>query len=328
MTDETAQLAKPALSLEEIERQRRHLWTTAWITLVALSLVVVVMAFWTDVFPDTLQDALSFPGLRFVFLILAMGFIVYSVSVERHLRELTRNYVDARERTAALEDAERLRSDFVAGITHELKTPLTSLLGYATIVRKRGSALTDDQRTEYVGVMERQGQKILRLIEELLQASRVDAGLAKLQRVPVDLPEIAKAVAGEFATSRGREINVYAPASDLGLWGDPAALEHVVTNLIDNALKYSEKSISVSVIDGDNEVLLSVADEGVGILAEDQPRIFDRFQQSANARGSASVGFGLYLVKSLVEAHGGRVVVDSEVGKGSTFSVAFPIRKR
>jgi signal transduction histidine kinase len=324
----TEQLEKPEVTLEEIERQRRHLWTTAWVSLVAVSLVVVVMAFWTDVFPDTLQDALSFPGLRFVFLVLSIGFIVYAINVERQLRTLTRRYVQARERAAALENSERQRADFVAGITHELKTPLTSLLGYATIVRKRGASLAEEQRVEYLGVMERQGQKILRLIEELLQSSRADAGLGKLQRVPVDLAAVCKTIAAEMGIGRSRTITVQAPDTDLGLWGDPGALEHVVTNLVDNALKYSERAIAINIVEGDNEVLLSVADEGVGITAEDMPKIFDRFQQSANARGSSSVGFGLYLAKNLVEAHGGRIAVDSEPGKGSTFTVSFPIRKR
>jgi signal transduction histidine kinase len=345
----TAARLDTPVTLEEIERQRKHLWTTAWIALVVISLVVVVMAYWSDVVPDGLHDALRFKGLRFVFLVLSVGFIVYAIGQERNLRALTRRLIAERERTTSLEmqilaamadaeeqrtSAERLqaqdrqRADLVAGVTHELKTPLTSLLGYATILRKRGASLDEQQRDEYIGVMERQGQRILRLIEELLQSTRLDSGMGKMQRVSVDFSAICVRVADELATGRGRDVVVDAPKHDLGLWGDPAALEHVVTNLIDNALKYSEGTVWVTVDGAETEVLLTVRDEGQGIADDEVAKIFDRFQQSSNAHGSASVGFGLYLVKNLVDAHGGRVSVDSELGKGSTFSVALPVRRR
>lgn len=318
----------PDVSLEEIERRRRHLWTTAWIALVVISLVVVVMAYWADVFPDTLADAVDFPGMRFVFLVLSLAFIVYAVGREREFRALTRRYVEIRREADSLTEDRTNRADVIATVTHELKTPLTSLLGYATILRKRGRSLSDEQREEYVEVMERQGAKILALIEELLQSTRVEAGLEKLQRVPIDLLGLCRSVASEMGTARGRTITVALPSEAPGLWGDPAAMEHVLTNLIDNALKYSEGAVSIAVIDAETEVVLTVADEGVGIKDSEISTIFDRFQQASSARGSSSVGFGLYLVKNLVEAHGGRVTVDSEVGKGSTFTVALPLRKR
>ena len=106
-------------------------------------------------------------------------------------------------------------------------------------------------------------------------------------------------------------------------------MEHVVTNLLDNALKYSEPDtvVRAAVFEGDGEIMLTVSDEGHGISADEVPQIFDRFSQASNARGHSSVGLGLYIVHSLVIAQAGRVWVDSEVGKGTTFTVALPVRR-
>lgn len=329
--------------LDEIERQRRHLWTTAFITLVVFSLVVVVMSYWTDVVPDALRDFLDFPGYRFVFLLLSIAFIAYATSRERIFRALTQRFVDEQRRALELEatlteeraeheklvETERVRADFVASITHELKTPLTSLMGYASILRKRGEGLTLAQREEFLGILEKQGQRILQLIEELLQKSRIESGSTKLQRVRLPLQTIVTQVAREIAGGRNRRIDVNAPEGELGLYGDPAAIEHVITNLIDNALKYSpdDTPVNIDVEQVDGEVQVRVRDQGSGIASEDLPFIFDRFRQSQNARGSASVGLGLYIVKNLVTAHGGRVWADSNAGKGTTFTVSLPLRR-
>jgi len=316
--------------LDEVERQRRHLWTTAFIALVCVSGVVVVMSFWTDVFPDTIRDALGFPGGRFVFLILSIAFTVYAVDREREFRRVTRALLTERERREKLSEQEQARADLVARVTHELKTPLTSLLGYASIMRKRDATLSSEQRLEFLGTMDRQGQRIMRLIEEMLQSQRVEAGGLRPQRVALDVAGIARRVVAEMRVGHDRLIEADLPTEDLGLYGDPAGLEHVITNLVDNALKYSpeESVVRVAVFDGDGEVLVTVADEGVGISPEDMPHIFDRFRQASGARGRASVGLGLFIVRSLVEEQGGRVWADSEVGKGTTVTVALPRRRR
>jgi signal transduction histidine kinase len=170
----------------------------------------------------------------------------------------------------------------------------------------------------------------MRLIEEMLQSQRVEAGGLRPQRVALDVAGIARRVVAEMRVGHDRLIEADLPTEDLGLYGDPAGLEHVITNLVDNALKYSpeESVVRVAVFDGDGEVLVTVADEGVGISPEDMPHIFDRFRQASGARGRASVGLGLFIVRSLVEEQGGRVWADSEVGKGTTVTVALPRRRR
>jgi signal transduction histidine kinase len=330
-------------TLEEVERQRRHLWATAFAALVVVSLTVAVVSYWTDVFPSSVKHTLTFSALRYVFVALSVAFIAYAVERERGFRRLTRQLLEERERAIELlrklreeqTESERLlatdqaRADVVATITHQLKTPLTSILGYATILRKRADTLSEEQRGEFVGVIEEQGNRILSLIENLLQSTRVEAGLGRLQRVEVDLGGLVRAVAHEMATGRQRAIDIDVPVKNLGLFSDPAALEHVVTNLLDNALKYSapDTTVRAEVFEADGEVLLSVSDEGVGISADELPYVFERFRQTSNARGAASVGLGLYIVQSLVSALAGRVWVESEPGKGTTVTVALPRRR-
>lgn len=316
--------------LAEIERQRSHLWTTAFISLVVVSLVVVVVSFWVEVFPAALSDAFGFPGARFAFLVLSLAFILYALQRERDFRSLTRALVEESARAAKLAEQDRKRADAIARTTHELKTPLTLVMGYATILRKREDTLTREQRLDYLGIMERQGRRILQLVEEMLHSARHDESMRRLHRVPLDLVSIVKRVVDEFATGRERLIETDLPDFDLGLYGDPEAMEHVLTNLLDNALKYSPPSsvVRVGIHEGDGSVLLTVQDEGVGISPDELSAIFERFVQGNQPRGDGSVGLGLYIVKSLVEGHDGRVWADSEPGKGTTFTVALPRRRR
>ena len=237
-----------------------------------------------------------------------------------------------RQSVERLADLDRLKTDFIATITHELKTPLTSLMGYATILRKRSAELPEEQREEFFNIMARQGDRILRLIEELLQSSRLDAGAARLRREPIDLAAIAKEVeAGLSSMARTHTLAFDVPDRDLGLFGDATALEHVFTNLVENAIKYSEPGteIRLSVEEGDSEVLIKVADHGQGIDPDDLPHIFERFRQAnGHGRTRTSVGLGLYIVRSLVAAHGGRVWADSTLGAGTTFTIAMPRRSK
>jgi signal transduction histidine kinase len=203
-------------------------------------------------------------------------------------------------------------------------------MGYAQILRKRAADLDSDQREEFFSIMARQGDKILRLIEELLQSSRIEAGAAKLRREPLDLRLIAKDVeSGLSGLAKTHSLVFEVPESDMGLFGDPTALEHVLTNLLENALKYSQAGteIRLTVEEDDSEILIKIADQGQGIDPEDLPHIFERFRQSGSqGRTRNSVGLGLYIVRSLVSAHGGRVWADSALGKGTTFTIALPRR--
>jgi signal transduction histidine kinase len=245
---------------------------------------------------------------------------------------ITRARALERERQVAerLADIDRAKNDFVAAITHELKTPLTSLLGYASILRKRVDALPKDRREQFFEIIQRQGERILKLIGELLESSRMESGLAKLRREHIDLHLIVNTVvAGMKPVARRHTVQVDLPAEDPGLYGDPSALEHVLTNLLDNALKYSPKKTTVRIwFDVEpSEIRLNVSDQGSGIPPEELPHIFERWRQGTDIeRQRSSVGLGLFIVRSLVEAQGGRVSATSVVGRGSTFTVSFPRR--
>jgi K+-sensing histidine kinase KdpD len=239
-------------------------------------------------------------------------------------------YKRERESVSRLADLDRLKTDFVATVTHELKTPLTSLLGYAQILRKRATELKPEQREEFFSIMAKQGERILRLIEELLQSSRLEAGAPKLRREPLDMKAIAGELEKELSSmSRSHDLEFTVPDKDLGLYGDATAIEHILTNLLENAIKYSkpDTTIRFSVEELGNEVHIKIADEGQGIEPEDLPFIFERFRQAqGNGKTRNSVGLGLYIVRSLVTAHGGRVWADSKLEQGTTFTVALPRR--
>lgn len=312
---------------EAIRRARIGILVAGFAGAVVTIGTALVLAPHYDVVPDGLSEARHLWAWEPALTSIAAGLAVFAVMREYSGHRLAQRLAQEHRVASNLAELDRMRGDAVASVTHELKTPLTSLLGYAMILRKRAADLSDKQRDDYVAVMQEQAERILRLIEELLQSSRLERGMGQLRRAPLDLPAVAERVAKELSATRGREILVQVPAHDLGLYGDEAAMEHVVTNLVDNALKYSSGTVRVGLFEGDGEVLLTVADEGEGIEAQDLPHIFERFQQASNARGRASVGLGLYIVRNLVSAHGGRVWAESERGKGTTFTVALPRRR-
>ena len=320
--------APPAQDQGEAERIERHprggIGGAILVSLSIVALVLVIMSYFTDVFPDRMRDAVDFVGWRFAFLVLSVAIIAFVIEREFVYRRSLRRLSAEQHRLVELD---RTRADIVANVTHELKTPLTSLLGYAQLLRRKSEDLEPQERTEYVDVIERQAQRVLHLIEGLLQSSRLEGGLGRLERRPLDLSALVRAIAEETSVARGRRITVAAPQEDLGVFGDPTAIEHVITNILDNALKYSTGDIDITLHEGEGEVLLSVRDTGSGISDDELPYIFERFRQAQNATGNGSVGLGLYIVRNLVEAHGGRVLVESEEGKGSTFTVALPRRR-
>lgn len=220
-------------------------------------------------------------------------------------------------------------SDAIATIAHELKTPLASILGYARMLRSGWDSLEPARRDEFFEVVEQQGRRLQRMIDDLLQWARTDAGPPKLRREPVDLSHVVRrAVTTISGLAESRRIHVAVPGHDLGLYGDATALEHAVTNLLENAIKYTPDGtdIGVSVSELAGEVRIEVWDQGTGISPADLPFVFERFRRGNGVvRG---VGLGLHIVRTLVEAHNGRIWADSPPGQGATFTIALPRRSR
>lgn len=246
-----------------------------------------------------------------------------------------RSFAHERETVVQLEELDRLKSDFVATVSHELKTPLTAIIGAAKTVSRRGAQLERDQELVFMEMIERQGARLLRLVEDVLTASKIESGLPKLQRELVDLEVIAGQIAADAAHTKqgaGRAIEVVATEGGANAWVDRVAIEQILSNLIENAVKYSEPNAPIGVrLDVKPvEAVIEVTDSGRGIAEEQLETIFERFRQadSSLTRTVGGFGLGLYIVKNLVDAHQGKIEVESIEGVGSTFRVRIPQRQR
>jgi PAS domain S-box-containing protein len=220
---------------------------------------------------------------------------------------------------------ERLQQEFIAMISHELRNPLTAIMGYAQILQQRG---TYDQRA--VDVILGQTKHVARMVGDLLDAARLEAGRMTLQPASVDLVALVRAsVAQARGLSERHALRIEAPDEPLtGSW-DPGRLTQVLQNLLSNAVKYSPNGgeILISVRDLGGQVQVAVTDHGTGIAPELLPRLFGRFYRVAATSSSevGGVGLGLYITRSLVEAHGGQLEAESTPGQGSTFRFTLPL---
>lgn len=240
-----------------------------------------------------------------------------------------------RETIARLEDLDRLKSEFVATVSHELKTPLTAIIGSAQTLTRRRDRMNEEQQSNLVSMIERQGNRLLRLVEDVLTAARIESGTPRLRRELIDLKDLATFVVESIIHSdvaEGRDVTVAAEPERPQVWGDVGAIQQIVSNLVENACKYSDPGtrVGVFVTELPDAALIQIADQGHGMSEEEIQTIFDRFRQvdQSSTRASGGVGLGLYIVKSLVDAHNGTIEVRSEPSRGSTFTVRFPKRAR
>jgi two-component system phosphate regulon sensor histidine kinase PhoR len=227
---------------------------------------------------------------------------------------------------------ESLRRDFVANVSHELRTPVTAVLSAAETLK--GGALVDpnpEVSRRFVDIIERNAQRLQSLIEDLLELSRLESTELRLKKERVELPVVASIVFGLFRERAERKriaLRTELPAAVPVLQTDQRALEQVLSNLVDNAVKYcpTGASITIAANADDGAVRISVVDDGPGIAPKHMPRLFERFYRvdAGRSREVGGTGLGLSIVKHLVEAMGGDVSVKSVVGKGSRFEVSFP----
>jgi two-component system, OmpR family, phosphate regulon sensor histidine kinase PhoR len=226
---------------------------------------------------------------------------------------------------------ERARRDFVANVSHELRTPLTAIQGFAETLLDGALEDSDNSRC-FIGIIHEHSLRLGRLTDDLLKLARIEAGQLHLEKKQVDISEIMNScieTARVSAMPKGLTLEVDCPPDLPVLWGDERFLREVLQNLVENAVRYSTPGGCVCMkagADGD-EMVISVTDAGIGIPVADQNRIFERFYRTdaARSRESGGTGLGLSIAKHLVEAHGGRIGVVSEVGKGSTFHVHLPL---
>jgi signal transduction histidine kinase len=243
-----------------------------------------------------------------------------------------------------LQELDKLKSQFLSIASHELKTPITAMSGFVQIAVRRikrrlgaGRPNEADWRKEeetlleQLEVVQRQTAKLARLVDELLDVSRIESGRLELRVAEVDLPELVAEVMRrhQLMTTKHDLRLQYDPAHQLGVRGDRDHLEQVLNNLIGNAMKYSPDGgvIDVRVTRvGEQEVEFAIADHGIGIRPAELARVFGLFYRSPDrlARDVGGMGLGLYITKEIVDRHNGRIWAESEIGKGTTFHVALP----
>jgi signal transduction histidine kinase len=230
------------------------------------------------------------------------------------------------------EIANRLRDEFMATVSHELRTPLNSILGWARLMQDGG--LDDSQNAKAVSTIIRSSETQNRLIEDLLDVARLISGKLQLEREEIDLPSVVEHAAESLRpTASDKNVSIVfvedRPDPDCTIIGDRNRLEQVFTNLLENAIKFSNEGgrIEVSIISCKPEAVVTIRDNGVGISPEFLPQVFERFRQDTSGdHKKGGLGLGLAIVRNLVELHGGSVAVSSDgEGKGAEFSITLPL---
>lgn len=267
--------------------------------------------------------------------------LLYS-HLEARVRERTRQLEIANQR---LKELDQLKSDFLSTVSHELRTPLTSVLGFARIISKRFHKtflpnLDQSQKKvkrdigrmeEEIEIIIHEGERLTRLINDLLDLAKIESGRFEWKMKELSLEEIVQG--GIHATSslfeeKGLDVQVHADDDDFRVWGDQDKLIQVVTNLLSNAIKFTDEGgITCELHRTEQEILVKIIDTGIGIAAEDLDKVFEKFKQVGDTMTDRpkGTGLGLPICKEIIEHHGGRVWVESELGQGSAFSFTLPV---
>ena len=229
-------------------------------------------------------------------------------------------------------EADEIKSTFISVISHELKTPVALIKGYADTLLREDARWDEETMQESLTVILEETERLNHLIDNLLDASRLQAGALPLEWDEVALDALSERVGRRFRTqTKIHDITVSFPSTFPVVTGDVVRLEQVLNNLVSNAIKYSPDGgrIVISGRVSAGEVVVTVSDEGVSIPFEEQPRVFERFFRGARERRQSTpgAGLGLYLAKAIVEAHNGRIWVESDPGHATSFSFAIPLQQ-
>jgi two-component system phosphate regulon sensor histidine kinase PhoR len=264
---------------------------------------------WTD---DASTWTWIFP---FVVTLIVFGFFAYSVWVILRQRKLS-----------------EMKNDFIGNMTHELKTPISTIALSSEVLSDPGIVNEPDRLREYARIIRSENERLRTQVERVLQLGTLDKDKLELKRERVDLQAVARDVVDHFQLQmkeRGVRSDLDLKATNAVVIGDRVHLTNAVTNLVDNALKYGRDGghIHVRSTSKGGELLISVTDDGIGIRKEDLRHIFERFYRvhTGNVHNVKGFGLGLHYVQQIIQAHGGGVSVHSEYGKGSTFTLSLPL---
>jgi GAF domain-containing protein len=244
-----------------------------------------------------------------------------------------RLFREIEDKSRQIEAANRHKSEFLANMSHELRTPLNAIIGFSEVLGERMFGELNEKQAEYTEDILSSGRHLLSLINEILDLSKVEAGRMELELATFDLPlaiDNARTFVRERATKHGINLDVTVDERLGDFVGDERKIKQVLLNLLSNAVKFTPEGgrIGINARQADGSVEISVSDTGIGIAPEDQAKIFEEFRQVGTdyAHKVEGTGLGLTLAKKFVELHGGKIWVESEVGKGSTFSFTLPER--
>ena len=260
-------------------------------------------------------DGMSIPvGITYAPLVSAEGNLINVIAT---VRDITR-----------FREAEELKSTFISVISHELKTPVALIKGYVSTLRRKDATWDRDVVQDSLEVIEEEADRLTELIENLLDASRLQAGALAINSSDLALDVLAERVAERLSTQSSQHtIVVDFPDNFPVILGDEDRLEQVLSNLVSNSLKYAPEGgeIRISGQVRSEQVIICVSDQGPGIAPGDIPHVFDRFYRAAEAsRKTKGAGLGLYLARAVVEAHGGRIWVDPKPGEGARICFSLP----
>ncbi|HYY57939.1 MAG TPA: ATP-binding protein [Pyrinomonadaceae bacterium] len=252
--------------------------------------------------------------------------------LERLNQQLNETNRELNEANVKLRELSEMKEEFLALTTHDLRSPLTVISGVISFFTSGRLGKLSPEQQNMVAMMERNAQSLIELINDLLDASKLESGTLRLDVASIDLRGIINEVRETMeplAREKGIALEVEM-AEDVPLVeADRPKLRRIVVNLLSNALKFTGKGghVQLKAEPLDDQVLISVTDTGVGIAPEDVERLFDKYEQARSraTRGEKGTGLGLYITKQLVELHGGEIKVDSVVGRGSTFSFTLPV---
>ncbi|MDQ4030374.1 MAG: HAMP domain-containing histidine kinase, partial [Actinomycetota bacterium] len=239
---------------------------------------------------------------------------------------LERSRSELEEQNEELRRSEQLKSELVSIVSHEVRTPLASVLGFTSLLLQRD--VDDETRKRYLEIIETQGHRLAALLDDFLAVQRIEEGQLELVREPVDIGAILRSQVELFsAQSDLHRLDLTLRGTSLDVRGDAGRLSQVVANLLSNAIKYSPDGGAVDVVGERNHfgVRVSVRDEGLGIPEEQRERIFTKFfRGEASASGITGTGLGLAFARAVIEAHGGSIDFTSAAGKGSMFWFVLP----
>jgi signal transduction histidine kinase len=250
--------------------------------------------------------------------------------VQQRTSELATALAELDLKTHEVEAASHHKSEFLANMSHELRTPLNAIIGFSQVLQKQLFGPVNEKQAEYLDDILTSSRHLLSLIDDVLDLAKVEAGQIELQMAPFSLPETLErgvVIVRERATKNGVHVSLASEPGVETVVGDERRIRQVLYNLLSNAVKFTPEggSVGVTARRVDGEIRVSVADNGPGIAPEDQQRIFEEFQQAELGKQQREgTGLGLALSKRLVELHHGRIWVDSEIGRGSTFTFTLP----